>query len=69
MKKVILLRFGEIYLKGKNRGFFEKTLMSNIKYSLKGIDYSFYKTTGRYIISDYDDMDENTIISKLTKVF
>ncbi len=69
MKRVILLRFGELYLKGKNRGFFEKVLISNIKQALKGIECKFYKVTGRYIISDYDEMDETIIINKLTKIF
>ena len=31
MERVILIRFGEIFLKGKNRGYFEKSLFSNIK--------------------------------------
>ena len=69
MKRVILLRFGELYLKGKNRGYFEKVLMSNIKTSLKQFKCKFYKVTGRYIISDYDEMDESLIIEKLQKVF
>lgn len=69
MKKVILLRFGELYLKGKNRGYFEKVLISNIKLNLKGINCKFYRSTGRYIISDFDEMDEYAIIDKLTKVF
>ncbi len=69
MKRVILLRFGELYLKGKNRGYFEKVLISNIKLSLKGIECKFYKVTGRYIVSDYDEIDETIIINKLTKVF
>ena len=34
MEKVILIRFGEIFLKGKNRGFFEKKLINNIKETL-----------------------------------
>ncbi len=32
-KKVILLRYGEIFLKGKNRNLFEKKLIENIKKS------------------------------------
>ena len=32
MERVILIRFGEIFLKGKNRGYFEKLLKDNIKY-------------------------------------
>ena len=30
MKKVILVRFGEIFLKGKNKHIFEKLLIHNI---------------------------------------
>ena len=29
MEKVILLRYGEIYLKGKNRKYFEDALIKN----------------------------------------
>lgn len=69
MKKVILLRFGELYLKGKNRGYFEKVLMNNIKNSLQDISCKFYRSTGRYIVSDYDEIDEITIIDRLKKIF
>ncbi|MBE7074396.1 MAG: tRNA 4-thiouridine(8) synthase ThiI [Clostridiales bacterium] len=69
MKKVILLRFGEIYLKGKNKGYFERVLLRNIKTALSNIDCIVNKTSGRYIVSDFDDMDYNNIVSKLTKVF
>ena len=31
MERLILIRYGEIYLKGQNRPFFEKTLINNIK--------------------------------------
>ena len=33
-KRVIILRYGEIFLKGKNRSYFESLLIKNIKYSL-----------------------------------
>ena len=33
--KVILLRFGELYLKGNNRNVFESLLIGNIKDKLK----------------------------------
>ncbi len=69
MKRVILLRFGELYLKGKNRNYFEKVLISNIKLNLKGLNCDFYRSTGRYIVTDYDEMDESIIIDKLTKIF
>lgn len=67
--KVILLRFGELYLKGHNRNIFENTLIQNIKNSLTGETFSFSKTFGRYVISDYDEKRQDEIVSKLKKVF
>ena len=69
MSKVILLRFGELYLKGKNRGFFEKTLISNIKESLQDYSCNVIKSSGRYFVTNYDEMDEEQIVTALTKVF
>ena len=61
-KKVILLRYGELFLKGKNRNLFEKKLIENIKKSLIGVDYKFIRTQNRYYIEDYDaDMQQNII--------
>ena len=36
MKKVILIRYGEIYLKGNNRYYFESMLVRNIKKAITG---------------------------------
>lgn len=69
MKNVILLRFGELYLKGKNRNIFEKKLIDNIKKKLKGEVFSFDYTFGRYIISGYNAEREDIIINKLQMVF
>ena len=67
--KCLLLRFGELYLKGNNRNLFENQLISNIKEMLAEEQYTFSKTFGRYIISNYDESRENDIVSKLEKVF
>ena len=67
MRKVLILRYGEIFLKGRNISFFENLLISNIKSALEGLNYSFRKIQGRYLISDYDN--EGEFISRLTKVF
>ncbi|MBO7527742.1 MAG: tRNA 4-thiouridine(8) synthase ThiI, partial [Clostridia bacterium] len=69
MKNVLLLRFGEIYLKGKNKGFFEKTLLKNIKQSLHEFDCKVSKIQGRYLIEDIEEMDCDAIIKKVTKIF
>lgn len=68
MKKVIIIRWSEIHLKGKNRSFFEKLLEENIKKSLRGVNYSFVKVLGRYLIENFDDTFEDEIIGKLKKV-
>lgn len=69
MKEVILVRFGEIFLKGKNYGFFEKMLFNNIKNSIRDINLKIQKSSGRIIISDYSENDSKKIIEKVSKVF
>ena len=68
MKNVILIRFGEIFLKGKNRGFFEKVLFENIKKALENFDLKVGKIPGRYLISEYEVDDELDIIDKVKKI-
>ena len=67
--KVILLRYGELFLKGKNRNLFEKRLIENIKKVLIGIEYKFIKTQNRYYIEDYDINIQDEIIERVRKVF
>ena len=68
-KKVILLRYGEIFLKGKNKNIFERRLIENIKTALTGLEFKFIRTQNRYYIEDYDENLQDTFIDKLTKVF
>lgn len=68
MEKVILIRFGEIFLKGKNRGFFEKALLNNIKKSLESIDAEVVKVPGRYIVQNYSEDLQDEIIDRLSKI-
>lgn len=68
MKKVIIIRWCEIHLKGKNRGHFERLLEENIKKSVKAFECKFVKIQGRYLIEDYNEFEENEIIAKLKKV-
>lgn len=67
--KVILLRFGELYLKGNNRNIFESLLINNIKKKLNGENFRFEKTFGRYLITNYNEDREELIIDKLKQVF
>ncbi len=70
MYNVVAVSFGEIFLKGKNRGSFEHKLTEQIRYALKEYkDVSIYKELGKVFIETkhIDDMDG--IINKVKKVF
>ena len=51
MNSLLLVRYGEIALKGKNRPFFEKKLLRNIQDALQGLDpFEVLFQRGRYFI-------------------
>lgn len=65
----IIVRFGELTTKGKNRKLFTRKLLSNIKEQLrdyKSINYDL-KYDRLYII--LDNHEESEIIDKLSKIF
>lgn len=68
MKKAIIIRYCEIHLKGKNRGFFEKLLKLNLENSLKDIKHTFTPMHSRYLIEDFDENDYSLICDRLNKV-
>ena len=68
MRKAIIIRYCEIHLKGKNRGYFEKLLRENIKRSLKDINFDFTIMHSRYLIENFDENDYELITSKLHKI-
>ena len=55
IEHVIIVHFHELSLKGKNRSWFEKTLLKNIKRHLIGLPYSnINRLSGRIIIGNID---------------
>lgn len=69
MDRVIIIRYGEIFLKGKNKSYFESLLINNIKTALKGYKHDFSRSQGRYAVGGYDVDCEYEIIERLKKVF
>nr|WP_230867849.1 hypothetical protein [Iocasia fonsfrigidae] len=64
MYQAILLRFGEISLKGNNRSFFVHKLIKNIKTVLKNTaDFRIERTYGRIYIYPENNMEK--IIERL----
>ncbi len=69
MEKVIVIRYCELYLKGKNRGFFERQFAVNMERALKGIRHELRRQSGRYVVENFNDDDTGLILSKLGRVF
>lgn len=71
MNKVILLRYGEIFLKGKNRAMFEKALINNIKKAIKNIDLNadVKNIGGRYIVCSFNSENLAMLTEVISKIF
>ena len=69
MEKVIIIRYSELHLKGKNRGYFERVLITNIEKALKGLKHELKRQSGRYLVENFDGFDTDEIVSRLKKVF
>ncbi len=69
MEKVIIIRYSELHLKGKNRGWFEKIFVVNMEKSLKGIKHEIHRLSGRYLVENFEEKDIDLILSRLKKVF
>jgi len=70
MKQYIIIHYGEIYLKGGNRKFFEDKLIKNIELALQDLGTIWLRhVAGRIIILIEPDWDLDAIKEKLLKVF
>lgn len=69
MEKVVIVRYCEIHLKGKNRGYFEKVFMNNLEKALTGIRHEMHKPSGRYVVENFDEGRADEIVERLRKVF
>ena len=68
---IILLKYGEISLKGLNRPVFEKKLMSNINRALAPLGKFSVKRSQStvYVEPLSDDIDMEETVERLSKVF
>lgn len=57
MRELILVRYGEIFLKGLNRPYFLKALVARIKDAVSSLGARVWLHDGRIFISDADDME------------
>ncbi len=68
MKRIIIIRVCEIFLKGKNRFYFLNLLEEHIKKALSDFKFSLSKLQMRYLVEDFDEGDYEQIVDKLKKV-
>lgn len=67
MREILLVRFGEVFLKGQNRPFFYKKLTDHVKDAVREVNGHVWLRDGRIYVSDYTDQDE--CIRRVTRVF
>ncbi len=67
MRNVLLVRYGEVFLKGANRPHFLKVLNDNVKKAVKPIGGKVWMSDSRIYVSDFTDLQE--CIDRVTKVF
>ena len=67
MRDVLLVRYGEVFLKGANRPYFLKVLTDNVKKAVKPIGGHVWLSDSRIYVSDFEDLQE--CIARVTKVF
>lgn len=70
MYNIVAVSFGELFLKGKNRGSFEHKLIEQIKYAIKDFnDVSVYKDSGKVYVETENEGDMDEIVEKVRKIF
>lgn len=68
MTREIMISFGELYTKGKNRKLFVKKLKDNIKHALKGFENAVYITHDHIYIKEYELEKEAEIVKILVDI-
>ncbi len=69
MEKVVIIRYAEIHLKGKNRGYFERIFIINLERALKGLRHELHRTSGRYLVEKFDTARYEEVMERVGRVF
>ena len=69
IENVVLIRYSEIFLKGKNFGFFEKKLYDNIVNKLQDINCEVIKMNKRFYVQNFEQKDLKKITDRLLTIF
>ena len=67
MREILLVRYGEVFLKGQNRPFFLKKLVGHVKDATREVGGKVWLSDGRIYVSDFTDIDE--AMRRVSRVF
>ncbi len=67
MREVLLVRYGEVHLKGLNRPYFLRRLVENIKFAVRPLGGRAWLSDGRIYVADASDI--RTAAEKVARVF
>lgn len=67
VRDVLLVRFGEVHLKGLNRPYFLRRLVENVRFAVKPLNGYVWMSDGRIYVSDASDM--RLAAEKVCRVF
>ena len=71
MFQAFLLKYGEIFLKGKNRYIFEDALVEQVRIAMDKVDGEFdvHKNLGRVYVEAKSDFDYDEAVDALKRIF
>ncbi len=67
MEDLLLVRYGEIFLKGLNRPYFIRALVRKIRYAVRGMGADVHVHDGRIFVRGFSDLE--ACIDRVTRVF
>ena len=67
MQDLLLVTYGEIFLKGLNRPYFIRALVRKIRYAVRGTGADVHVHDGRIFVRGFSDLE--TCIDRVTRVF
>ena len=67
MKELLLVRYGEIFLKGLNRPYFIRALIRKIRYAMRNQSAQVWVHDGRIFVEGFRDLD--VAVERITRIF
>ncbi|MGN0996323.1 MAG: tRNA uracil 4-sulfurtransferase ThiI [Candidatus Ventricola sp.] len=67
MREILLVRYGEVFLKGQNRPYFLRKLVEHVRSAVAGVGGHVWLSDGRIYVSDYTDQE--ACIRRIARVF